>query len=335
MDNITVVTYNILTENYCTGKVFQAPKYDPYILRPKYRYQRIVKKLGEFIEKKAIICLQEVTTKMASKLDIEFKNRAYNLYYHSYGKKENGYMGVAIAVPEKFTVKSIDRFRIADGKLWTSSLNTKPNFIASLLKTISFGYIDFTPKQYWSYKTAMYKWNFMLSIEIEYDTDKTLFVSTVHLPCAYKNPSVILTYAALTVQRIQKIADNSPYILAGDFNIKPNTNEYKLITKGRCNMDEIEKDYPPDDKWRPTKLKLKPMISSLKELNTEEPRFTNYSINSTFTDVPFKDTLDYIFTSNHFDHIEGFHGIKNSFDKFCPNKDEPSDHLLIWSTMKL
>jgi mRNA deadenylase 3'-5' endonuclease subunit Ccr4 len=125
--------------------------------------------------------------------------------------------------------------------------------------------------------------------------------------------------------RPNKTADNDndvggnigtiPYILAGDFNIMPNSSHYQLLTTGT--LDENDSTFPPpkyDMKWTVQSHAMDSayaMMSSSsgddgggndndnKEGGEEgggEPEFTNYA-HIQDQDDPFIGTLDYIFLS--------------------------------------
>ncbi len=44
--------------------------------------------------------------------------------------------------------------------------------------------------------------------------------------------SVMVTHCALSAQHISKFAKNDPFVYVGDFNIKPGSSMYKLLTEG-------------------------------------------------------------------------------------------------------
>ena len=50
---------------------------------------------------------------------------------------------------------------------------------------------------------------------------KPFVVGTYHMPCMFKVPSVMMIHCALSAQHIHKYANNDPYVLVGDFNIRP------------------------------------------------------------------------------------------------------------------
>ena len=164
-------------------------------------------------------------------------------------------------------------------------------------------------------------------------TAGTFFVSTYHMPCAFYNPPVMVIHSALAAQIVQKTAGSAPYILAGDFNIKPGDAAYKLLTEGE--LDESDPSYPtpkPYDSWRP-KLK-EGMRSSYKEKNGKEPLFTNYA--QTRGSEEFIDTLDYIFLSSHID-VSSVMSLpsKSELGGPLPNAEEPSDHLMIAADLQI
>lgn len=42
----------------------------------------------------------------------------------------------------------------------------------------------------------------------------------------------MITHCALSAQHIQKFAKTDPFVYVGDFNIKPDSSMYDLLTKG-------------------------------------------------------------------------------------------------------
>jgi endonuclease/exonuclease/phosphatase family metal-dependent hydrolase len=326
MRQISVVTYNLLSKPLCTAESFAEPDYSPGDLLYENRYGRTWVQLDRQVAKRAVICLQEVDSETSCRLQIDFKKRNYDFYYHPYGTPFNGYMGIAIAVPTSFNVKRVDRFRLVDGKEWPI---VRESYLSSFLRYATLGYLS---NSYEVWSKARNRFNFMLTIEIEEGGD-SVFVSTVHLPCAFKNPSTMITSATLAVQHVQQLAGGSPYILTGDFNITPNTEPYRIITEGKCNIDAIRNDYPAEDLWNPNQLGLKPMRSAVKAFHGVEPDWTNFSISGVFgPKKALKLTLDYIFVSDHFRVMGAFRQAETNM--VCPNSTEPSDHVMVWADLE-
>ena len=85
-----------------------------------------------------------------------------------------------------------------------------------------------------------------------------------------------------------------PYILAGDFNILPDSPHYKLLTTGE--LDKSDATYPPSKHGENWTIQCLPMDSAYAMKDTAEPEFTNYAHCREDPD-PFIGTLDYIFLS--------------------------------------
>ena len=311
---LLITSYNILSSKLCNSTTFPASIYDAQYLNFEYRYRKIWEILDPLIMENAIICLQEVDVDFANRLHLDFKARYYDFIYHPYGHIFNGTMGVAIAISNIFSIKRIDRFRIADGKEWPTIEHKDAR------------------GQYTEWKKASGRNNFMITLEIEY-REETAFISTLHLPCDYTNQFVMMTYAALAKEHLQSFARDSPCILAGDFNILKEDEAYKVIT-GDFDMKLIEENFPKEDHWRPKVGQT--MESAIKKVYGVEPAYTNYAINGHKKAKASKDTIDYIFVSKDVHVVDGFMNC-DFFEetKPCPNKDEPSDHVMIWAALEI
>ena len=111
----TVVTYNILSSALASPDWFR--NCDPRDLEADTRLQRVLHKLGAQVEKRAIICLQEVSRGWSGKLHAFFQQRNYTFIDSLYGAQVSGYMGVGLAFPnERWRAADIDIQRIADTK---------------------------------------------------------------------------------------------------------------------------------------------------------------------------------------------------------------------------
>ena len=111
----TVVTYNILSSALASPDWFR--HCDPRDLEADTRLQRVLHKLGAQVEKRAIICLQEVSRGWSGKLHAFFQQRNYTFIDSLYGAQVSGYMGVGLAFPnERWRAADIDIQRIADTK---------------------------------------------------------------------------------------------------------------------------------------------------------------------------------------------------------------------------
>lgn len=192
-------------------------------------------------------------------------------------------------------------------------------------------------------------------------------VATYHMPCVFWEPSVMVIHAALCAQRTRTLAAGAPHVLLGDFNFKPGDAAYRLVTEGA--LDDLDPAYPEPPDWEPWRPELEaPMTSAYAALGGE-PAFTNHTV-SGMNPAPFTDTLDYIFYSEGFAALSalptppssplierckapqpGLSGppsgeppapvgelsaeLAAAGVPFCPNAQEPSDHILIAAELQL
>jgi mRNA deadenylase 3'-5' endonuclease subunit Ccr4 len=335
MDQIRVLTYNTLARLLCDESNFAKPHYMPDDILFENRYIKMWTKFEPYISLNYIFCLQEVDTMTSSKFQLDFKKKGYDFYFHPYGQPFNGYMGIGIAVPSHFKITNVDKFRITDGKDWPKYKNEDGIYAASVVKWMTLSYIDYTKKNYYAYNNSRNRWNFMLTLELETVSGKSILISTLHMPCAFRNESTMITYLALAREHLQKLAGDKPHVLAGDFNITlKNKNLYQLMTSGECDETSIVNDFPIEDVWRPTDCLIKPMTSAVKQKWGAEPLFTNKCINAVFKmKEPFAETLDYILISDQLSVISAFKEPANQ--DLLPGPDEPSDHLLIWAELTM
>ena len=118
------------------------------------------------------------------------------------------------------------------------------------------------------------------------ETNRVFGISTYHMPCAFYAPKAMNIHADMAMRRTQKLAIDSsaaketeqtpiPTVLAGDFNLKPNSPEYQLITTG--NLHEDDPTYPTSKFGMEWKISASPMKSAYVEANGCEPDFTNHA----------------------------------------------------------
>ena len=193
--------------------------------------------------------------------------------------------------------------------------------------------------------------------------DGTFLISNYHMPCAFYAPPVMNIHSEMVARRVQTLAadvheslgadkmeegiSTVPYILAGDFNIMPDSPHYKLITTG--SLDKSDPTLPPAKFGVDWSVEAEAMDSAYAEIG-EEPEFTNYAHIQDQED-PFIGTLDYIFLSRKAkttrivdEKVAGAWWKVNGVTKLpsvaesggpFPNDVEPSDHLLISADLEL
>jgi len=248
-------------------------------------------------------------------------------------------MGVAIAWPlDTSSVLKVDISRLSDNRQGGWPRNKRGIIVSSLTGIMHrsrdffevLGFVGRRAIDHWS--MAEQRFNILISVQLQDKiSGNSYVVSTYHMPCAFYAPMVMTLHADLAAQYVQRFAKSAgecPYVLAGDFNIKPYDSTYNLLTTGM--MDYGHPNWPTPKhgtEWAPS---ARPMRSAYAESKNGEPDFTNYS--RVKEQEPFIDTLDYVFVSHHWE-IEGVAPLpkrENAQGPF-PNLDvlEPSDHVLI------
>jgi len=316
----------------------------------------ILQKLDEEIQRNSIICLQEVSYDWAGSLHTHFANRGYHFVTGLYGKKFNGYMGVGIAFPlGPWNVLEVDISRLADKRedKWPSPpKDNNNNLLSRILKwmgaTLRLYLESFrkllpasirdasssTTTDHWA--VSKNRFNVLVTVKLQDKVTKQAFaVGNYHMPCAYYAPMIMTIHTDLAARHVQRLAGEMPYILAGDWNIKPDSSSYRLLTTGT--MDRGDPDWPTPKygvEWKPTAQQ--PMRSAYKEFAGEEPNFTNYA--RIKEQEPFIDTLDYIFISDSW-NIKGVKSLPHRDEAGGPfpnlDRGEPSDHVLIAADLEL
>ncbi len=180
--------------------------------------------------------------------------------------------------------------------------------------------------------------NVLLSATLrDRQTGQAFCIGNYHMPCAFYAPMVMTIHADLAAQHLQSCAQDLPYILAGDWNIKPESATYQMLTTGH--LDASDPSFPSPKFAMTWSVSAQPMKSAYAEANDgHEPDFTNFACQRDDPENFFVDTLDYIFLSDQWKvtkvkPIQHRTEAKGPF----PNLDEgePSDHVLISADLEL
>lgn len=233
---IRITSYNVLSSHLAAPSHFKACKEEN--LNAENRLVKIRSKLDQEIAKDSILCLQELSMPWTGKLHPYFLNQDYHLITALYGKKFNGYMGVGIAFPKsKYNLIDVEITRISDTK--RMPWKPKRSFVEQIVSNISQYFLKWAqyfrlytpPIDLWD--SALYRFNQMIVMRLQCkETKETFVVGTYHMPCMFQLPAVMNVHCALSAQYIQQWAKEDPYIYTGDFNIKPGTSQYRLLTEG-------------------------------------------------------------------------------------------------------
>lgn len=337
---VRVVSYNVLSSHLASPTHFTT--LDPLHLEASARLPLVFQKLDDAIsDKNTIVCLQEVSHDWAAAFHTWFANRGYHLVTGLYGKKFNGYMGVAIAYPNQvFETIDMDISRLADKRIggWPVAPEEEGGGMWKGLQSLWnlsnkwIGWQESRSLDHWEYSEN--RFNVLLTATLRDKTcGKAFCIGNYHMPCAYYAPMVMTIHSEMAARHVQDIAgEQLPYVLAGDWNLTPDSATYKLLTTGELPKEDASFPTPKHDyDWSPT---IQPMKSAYADFEGSEPDFTNYA--RVKEDDPFIGTLDYIFLSKEW-KVVGVHNLPHRKDAGgpFPNETEPSDHVLISADLEL
>lgn len=296
---INVAQYNILSIELAS-KYYYVNTNTKY-LQPDFRWQLLKDKLLTKINNQYIICLQEVCYHWLEKLIPFFNLHNYQYQYTQYTCHQ-GYVGSLTAYPHHFQLEAIKIVNIGD-------------YIEKRVTKI----VDPIDKNDLWFKSIIKK-NMLLCLKLS-DGHKSFCVINYHMPQSHQYQSVGLLHLISCIQIINKFANNTKYIFAGDFNFKPDSLLYKVITQGGSYKNVVMKTTLYDT----SQFNLKnatPLVDAYKNRLV----YTNYVHTD---DDPWYGCIDYIFLSqgwivNHRDDI-----VNDFSEGPFPDLYEPSDHLMI------
>ena len=317
MLKLNIVTYNLLAPECASQSFYSFTK--PEFLDITYRWNLIEKKIKTAINTNSIICLQEVSVTWLKYVNNLFQQNNYYTVADLYGKSKNGYMGTLIAFPNKSYILN-ETHLVHIGNEIENNIQVDNSLWSYLLSFI------WAPDTNDCWQNAQKKPNTLITLKL---TDKvshrSFYISTYHMPCEYKNPDIMSIHALTVLKTIEKLANNYPYILAGDFNFTPSSNIYELITGGDLSVSKID----------PNKQQILFETSPCKKMRSAysvkglEPTFTNRV--KVFDSSEFTDCLDYIFLSDKW--LVDFVMPLEEPTEFLPSNNQGSDHLMIGATI--
>jgi hypothetical protein len=231
---IRVASYNVLSPS-----LFKNP-HRAKALENNTRLKVVQEKIKEEMRRNAVICLQEMTRLWMQRLLPIFEAADYGTVQGLYGYAANGYMGVILAWPRRRfdliealtqgVADSVCWDQVALSPVWREVQKRENCAVGALLKE----------------KTR---------------SSRQISVVTYHMPCLYgtdEKCQVMVAHAAMLMQIAQKFAKGGPLIVAGDFNAKPDSSIYQLLTDG--GLPDFHPQLPPQpfpcsffdtrEKWR-------------------------------------------------------------------------------------
>ncbi|GMI31093.1 hypothetical protein TeGR_g13446 [Tetraparma gracilis] len=356
-----VFSYNLLSSSLASPSHFKACS--PANLDAAGRLPKILAKLEAETAKSSIICLQELSRKWEGPLHVFFEERNYQFVTGLYGRRFNGYMGVAVAWPlSKFKALEVDVQTLADVGDWPRppSVDQQPpppppskarrslGFLSRLVTNPLRFLLPPPPKKRWDddadvYDLAAKRSNILITATLQARDGgadggggRPFTMSNYHMPCAFRTPPLMTIHSTLAVRYTKQLAKGNPFLCVGDWNIKPCSEQYETLTTGKLSADPALRPPPKHN------ITFSPDIgegvySAYAVKNGREPDFTNYA--KVKDEEPFIDTLDYIFMSKEGDcwTVDAVDDIVHRDDMAgpLPNDEEPSDHVSIAANLQL
>lgn len=306
--NVIIITYNILSSKYGNNKGF--PKNIQEYLYKEYRWEKIKGQLIIWMEKKAIICLQEVCDYFRELIMELCDNLDYSYKFNKYGGKKSGNMGVMTIYPSNYQV--LAEF---NGKLGQNSSNNRVKRAYNKAIIIKFKLVCDNKSKYNVDSNVVYKY---------------ITVGNYHMPCLYKYPIIQKELLISYIKKVKSIASCnkkcSPFVLAGDFNMSDLEDKYTdLIINNELS---IPVSYIPSD---------------YSAVCRDGVSFTNGTLTTNVFNNGkyFAGVLDYILISNTLSFVsyevlytcdDNDDGIPINPDNnlpLLPNQYNPSDHIPI------
>lgn len=359
---LRVVSYNLLSSHLSSPSYYTT--INPDYLDPSNRLKIILNKLESEIQasnddRPTIIALQEVSYDWAGSLHTFFANHGYHLTTGLYGQKFNGYMGIALAWPiSSFTCVSTDIARLVDHRVggWPEKAPEESFWQKLLVQPLKkIGLMAETTECHWNMSRR--KHNVIVGATLKHKGSGTsVCIANYHMPCAFYAPKTMTIHSDMAIRYVQEMSNRAslaenkelnneglstiPYILAGDFNLKPSDALYTYLTTGKLDTNDPYYPTPPATDvsfhWAPGILEP---VNSAYALNGKEPDFTNYA--RVREGEPFVDTLDYIFVSPNNVAVSSVKSLPNRdqslgpYPNLDPAVSEPSDHVLIAADLEI
>ncbi len=348
--DIDVVSYNVLCSHL--SKHADMPRCDKDACDPAQRLPGVKQKLLWHLDRNRIVCLQELSREWYGELLPYMSEHGYTIVPGLYGNKHNNYMGVAVAYPTScYRLLAASTPRVADGARWPF----RPRQVSPVLSRAWAWLVAWV---LWVVSAVMFvgtlkskrggedeverarsRHNQLVLLRLQRMNKRAEFVvGTYHMPCAFDWPDQMRLHAAAAASQALAFANGDPLVLAGDFNFKPDSDCYRLITTGSLTPEEERETlarHPELDAQKhlrtPTPLKSAYVSAAL-----NEPMFTIHSYSEWNGPNEFTGTLDYIFHSDHFERVSAT-PLQPSPEEFggpLPTVNEPSDHLLIHANLR-
>lgn len=348
-----VVSFNVLSSALSPATHFS--KAVPEDCLAHNRFKVLTDKLFQYVKTGRIICLQELSREWHASLIPFFRSHGYTIVASLYGSAKNGYMGVAIACKDSlYDIIEVRNQCVADCADWPVSKNEPATQYWGMSTWTT--WTNYFWEQYVrpsasrpaspqvdEVAIAREKPNTLLMLRLVtrgQDNVDEFVVGTYHMPCAFMHRVVMVLHAGAVAKQIQEFACDTPIILAGDFNMDPDSEEYNLMTAGEVSLETrqtLAARYPslPESTYRLDDV----LKSAYRVIHGNEPAFTCYTTTCyKGVETDFIGTIDYIFFSEQFTPKCAIAIPEKPLPEYgasLPSASNPSDHLPIGARFEL
>lgn len=346
MNNIRVVTYNLLSSELSTATRYKYP-FRRKDINPRYRMEKLQNEITQFVIgrywdgnthqfnsllKNPIFCFQEVSTEWHSELKIFFHKLKYEFECTNYGNYHNGDMGVAIAYPKCYELLDYRIGRVTKNCKW------KCNDESGKSSSSSDDEIEGSPNSSYLKCIASEQerhrriWEVVKHCKNRYITlklriyNQSVWISTFHMPCAWDCTPMMMATLMLLLKELNYIVKDERHILGGDFNFMPDSAMFKYMLTGNTEVGDLPFSFGRPYNWK--------FFSS--PMNVVDPLPYTTKTFGCIEGKEFCGSIDHIFYSG-----SGLQYIRTEkseppLDKiYMPNGKHPSDHLPVIAQFSL
>ncbi len=329
---VRVVSYNLLVPVLADRPEYYS-KCQPKFLKTDYRWNLIQSQLEEEIvdHENTVICLQELSLPLLPKFELFFRRLNYSFFHDLYAERRKDYMGVGMAIPLAMRLDSISMIKIGDHiRSVIKHREKQANLLTWGWDLYQFVMSKFIQPVNDPWQTAMNRPNTLICLQVVID-GKPLYIGTYHMPCLYKEPAVMAIQSSVVKDLMFQLSAGQDFILAGDFNIQPQSACYQALTE----KGYVDCNFPASSiyeiSYRPNTEQV--VKSAYREKNGMEPVYTNLS--HTPSSPNFCATLDYIFFDGRLMVEKVLELPDHATSESYPDETHPSDHLMIAATFRL
>ncbi|CAF3987955.1 unnamed protein product [Adineta steineri] len=329
---VRVVTYNILVP-ILANQPEHYTKCQIEFLQTDYRWKLIQFQLEQEIihHDNTIICIQELSLPLLPKLELFFRRLNYTFFHNLYEERHKDYMGVGIAIPVSMQLNSISIIKIGDHIRSICKLREKETILLPEESNLHHDVKNkLTEPVSDPWETAINRRNTLVCLQVMIN-NKSLYIGTYNMPCLYKEPDVMIIHSSIVKDLMFQLSDGQDFILAGDFNIRPQDACYQALTK----KDDSDIDLPQSNIYEISYKRNAAQVlnSAYREKNGIEPVYTNFAHSPQSPN--FCETLDYIFFNGDLTVEEVLKLPDDPTSESYPDETHPSDHLMIAATFQL